>query len=306
MTKFCYFYYRNEDTIELSEAEALHITKGEIVAHGVIVCEKSCDWQRSAFIRGGGQLVASGKNLDELCAQLRELSFSAENFKIVSEPIPRLRKGDHHAIIQVADAIKGPVDLKNPNVVFILIISDEGCWLIESDEPTEQVWTTFKYKPFAFCNALPIKIARAMINLTANQGDSVLDPCCGSGTIPLMVAELGFTAMGGDKSWPNLNISRKNIAHFGFEAELLQEDATETKRSADCIITNLPYGLYLPISEDILIGMLNNFRTLTKKVSIVTTDDISEKLVDCGYRVKQHLESRSNNLVRYIFLTEVI
>ncbi len=306
MTKFCYFYDRNGDTIELSKAEALHLTQGEIVAHGVIVSDTACDWQRSAFIRGGGKLIASGKNLDALCERLEELNVSANNFKIVSEPIPRLRKGDHHAIIQVADSIKGPVDLKNPETVFVLIISGEGCWLSESDEEAEQAWKTLKYKPFAFCNALPIKIARAMINLTATHGDSVFDPCCGSGTIPLMAAELGFSAMGGDKSWPNLNISRKNIAHFGFDAELLQEDATETNRATGCIVTNLPYGLYLPISEEVLIGMLNNFKGLTKKVSIVTTDDISEKLTDCGYQINQHILSKSNNLVRHIYLTEVI
>ncbi len=302
MNKFCYIYDRNEHTLALAEAEACHFTNGTIVAHGVVECDQSVDWSSAGYLRGGGRLIASGSSLDELCGRLRELPFkTAGDYKIVPEPIPGERSGIHCAIVAVADSITGKVNLTNPQFIYLLVVSDEGCWFIENEPVKDRSWLDFKYKPCQFCNALPIRMGRAVLNLCAEKGDKVFDPCCGSGTIPLLASSMGMIALGGDISWPNFNIARKNISHFGYEAELKQEDATKATRQADCIVTNLPYGLYLPLSDEVLKAMLENFKRLSPKVVLITTMDITDRILASGYVIDKKITTKRIKLERNIY-----
>ncbi len=301
---YAYLYSREEGTLALAEAEACHLTNGKVAAHGVVVGNRVENASKGAYLRRGGELIATAKNVEKLCEQLIADGVTADDFKIISEPIPRGKSGAYHAIIAVAEAIEGDVDLINPKTEFLLVLGEDSCWLIKPEPEVEKNWLTYKHKPFQFCNALPVQMGKALINLACDDVTSVFDPCCGSGTIPMLAAEAGLTALAGDKSWPNMNISRNNINHYGLDVEIKQEDAITTTRTAECIITNLPYGLYLPLAEDKLIAMLQNFRMLAPKVILVTTVEISERLQTQGYSIERHIVAKRHNFTRNIYFTK--
>ena len=51
-------------------------------------------------------------------------------------------------------------------------------------------------------------------------------------------------------------IAEAELAHFGREASLVREDARTTRQSADCIVSNLPYGLYCHLAREAMQAVL--------------------------------------------------
>jgi len=299
--KYIYIYDRTAGTLPLAEAEAEYLTAGKVISLGVVEGTKSLAWGWAGYLRGGGRLLAKGETLEQLCCNVKKVAVSSPAFKIIAEPIPRTIGGDFRAIVQVASVIEGRVDLQNPKDKYLLIITDNKYWLVESGSSGDREWLKYKHKPHPFCNALPIKMARAILALSCSQGDTVLDPCCGSGTIPMLASNMGMRALGSDLSWHSVNRSRKNLAHFNCKAKILHEDATCTKRYADCIIANLPYDLYCPVLADTIIKMLANFRTIASKVVLISSMNLEEQIANENYTVQRIIKIKRDRFVRNIY-----
>ena len=101
--------------------------------------------------------------------------------------------------------------------------------------------------------ALKPPVAAAMVRLAeAQAGQSVLDPCCGSGTILLEAAALGLAVSGGDFDAQAVQDTRANMravdAHLRVEhwdaRRLPLEDA-----SVDAVVSNLPWGRQILLDE---------------------------------------------------------
>src|SRR5205814_128520 len=120
--------------------------------------------------------------------------------------------------------------------------------------------------------AVPVRLAKAMLNLTVRPGDTVLDPFCGTGTIPLLAAWAGHRAFGSDVSAACVAHAAENLAHFGRQATLACVDAREAQQAADCIVSNLPYGLYSHLAAGALRAILQNLGRLAPRATLVTSE----------------------------------
>jgi tRNA (guanine10-N2)-dimethyltransferase len=101
-------------------------------------------------------------------------------------------------------------------------------------------------RPFWSSLATEPRLARFMINLSAaSSGDSMLDPCCGTGSIVVEGALVGLGAFGSDVSERSVAGSRLNLAATGLDAEVRQLDARQLERwerRFDAVVSDLPYG----------------------------------------------------------------
>lgn len=82
-------------------------------------------------------------------------------------------------------------------------------------------------------------VAAGMVRLLPRQG-IVLDPCCGTGTIAIEAASVGFLAVAGDLDPAAVAVARANGA-----AVVLRLDARRLPLAADgvdAVVTNLPFG----------------------------------------------------------------
>ncbi|HET8842991.1 MAG TPA: methyltransferase [Ktedonobacteraceae bacterium] len=103
--------------------------------------------------------------------------------------------------------------------------------------------------------ALKPSVAAALVLLAGTTPTStVLDPCCGSGTILIEAALQGASICGGDKNPLAIAAARTNLATAGVSAVIQQWDATLLPLAnvrINCIITNLPWGRQVRIQEEL-------------------------------------------------------
>jgi tRNA (guanine6-N2)-methyltransferase len=101
--------------------------------------------------------------------------------------------------------------------------------------------------------ALKPSVAAAMIWLAQMTPPmTVLDPCCGSGTILIEAALQGASVYGGDSDPRALDAARTNIAAAGVQASVQGWDAQAlplADASIDRVICNLPWGRQVAIQE---------------------------------------------------------
>jgi len=100
-------------------------------------------------------------------------------------------------------------------------------------------------KPFFHPSAMPSKLARCMVNLArAKSGELVLDPFCGTGSAMIEAAFVGCRVLGFDVQRRMAEGTRRNLEHFGVEAEgLVVADSRKLPlMRVDRVVTDPPYG----------------------------------------------------------------
>jgi len=99
-------------------------------------------------------------------------------------------------------------------------------------------------RPFFRSTALPVKLARAMINLARAKRDSILlDPFCGTGSVLVEAASMGIRVVGIDIDYEMASGSRLNLRHYGLDSLVVLGDSLHPMvSSVDSIVTDPPYG----------------------------------------------------------------
>ncbi|NIR58498.1 MAG: hypothetical protein GWO02_02740 [Gammaproteobacteria bacterium] len=233
------------------------------------------------------------EGLEPLYEQLRALRFGHLLAPEQSLAVAVTRRGDHpfnsediarvagQAILDAYRAERGvrpPVDLDAPDVEFRLEVRDDRFWL-GIDTTGRASLAERGYRRNAHPAALKPPIGYAMVRLAEWRPDeSLLDPMCGSATIPIEAAayargelhrrafaferfvwherrwldearartlphDASLRLRGYEVSPRHLAGARRNVAAAAAPVELLQADATTASLAADRLVVNLPYGI---------------------------------------------------------------
>jgi tRNA (guanine10-N2)-dimethyltransferase len=198
---------------------------------------------------------------------------------------------------------KTKVNLKTPDKTFIGILTNEklvfGVKLAEI-APKPFVERRPRKKPFFHPAAMPSKLARGMVNLAhAKTDELVLDPFCGTGSIMIEASFVGCRVLGFDAQRRMTRGCRKNLKHFGVDAEgLVMADARVPPiAKVDCIVTDPPYGRSATTMKsttrrivEALLSAAQNMLRKGQRICIASpkTLDITRMGAELGYK---HLES---------------
>lgn len=304
-TLYCTLYHRDPAFSALARAELQARGGGLSPEPGVWLSPRPIRWASSGYGSAGGRQLAFGATLDDLERELRALQIVAPRFSITTQRLPRFQPGASAAKRRIGDCITGHVSIADPQLRLRLIVSALGYRVLVDDValPGESDWLSVSQKPHNYLVAVPVRIARAMLNLTLRPGDTVLDPFCGTGTIPLLAALAGHRAYGSDISAECVAKAADNLAHFGQEATLACVDARHTRQQADALVTNLPYGLYSHVVPDTLPAILRNLRRLAPRQTFVTSERIEDELRAAGYELLQRLAVEPDRFERFVYVT---
>jgi tRNA (guanine10-N2)-dimethyltransferase len=187
----------------------------------------------------------------------------------------------------IGTMIAGPVSLKNPEVEYRAILSEDRCYfgkvLFSFDRGSFDERNPGK-RDFFHPGVMMPRMARTLVNIAhAQAGDTLLDPFCGTGGILIEADLLGMHAVGSDFDPLMIGGSRTNLP----SASLLMADATHLPfpdHSIDSIVTDFPYGQSVCIKksdsmDQLYAASIDEIRRVLKRgrrAVVVTHRDIAD------------------------------
>ncbi len=293
---------RSNEINELIAAECQHLTGGWPDDDGVAWCHSPEHIPRAAYVRMGLRCLAQAPTFAELLAGLREMAFDLDDFRVdalslsARFPMPR-----QEAAVIAADAIRCRANVSAPRHHLLLVAQRHTCWIGEILVEATQSYLPHTTKPCHVSSALEARVARALVNLVVPPARTLIDPCCGSGSLLLEAAALGLTAYGADSNPRMVRMAQRNLLHFGYAPHVELADAREWQRTADALVTDLPYGRQLASAEASIPAILAHAASLAPWAVFVAGEEISALLAMAGYR---HIETyrliKPNGFTRYV------
>lgn len=312
---YAYTYACHEDETELCELE-LRLLLGKPCSgpNGVIVSERSISASRSPFIKRKIQAAYAADSIETLIPQLSAIELGGRTFKVLYTSA----SGDSSVSYEegrqleraAGAAIRGKAEMRNPDMLFGLV-RHNGRWLLGPCEENGAVWLTRQKKPRNYSTALPVRAARAIVNIAAPAPDpaegqpiKLIDPCCGIGTVLIEALSMGFDITGVDLNPLAVRGARINLAHFGYAGNVQLGDMRELKGCYDAAIIDMPYNLCSVLPEEEQLEMLRGLRTFARRAVIVTTEPVRRAAELAGWTTVDSAELRKGSFTRFITVVE--
>jgi tRNA G10 N-methylase Trm11 len=309
---YLYLTIRSNSEKELVRAECHSITGVYPDENGIAIrdnpsdSELCTDISRAAYIKTCLNVITHTNDISELYSQLDRLNLDSDRFRVSVHKISRSISIDSQRVMhEIGARIGGNPDLSNPQATFIVIVTYNDIWFGEILSESTRTWDEHIHKAQQYSSALPARFARAMINLVAVPGDAIIDPCCGSGTILIEAVSIGIKAFGYDNNPLMVQASTDNLRHFNMNSMVALADARSIKGRFDAVVTDLPYGKNCLIDDQSCFEILSNLPNLAPKAAIVAGLDLSQLLLQVGYRKAHVIHVPKGSLVRYVHVVEL-
>ena len=268
----------------LVAAECANLTSGTPDTDGVALCDSVSHVPRAAYVRAGVRFLARGTTLDELVTAVAASDIPADGFRIdVHSSVDSLGRSHREATVALADALPFYPDLDDPRHRFLVLSTGDDLRFGEVVTECTRSYRQHDAKPRRTSSSLSSRLSRALVNLVT-PARTLLDPCCGTGSVLLEARALGMQAFGADWNETMVEMARENLAHFDYDATVERADARNYTRTADVIVTDLPYGRSLTADDEVVREILRQGATLAPLAVYVAGERITEWLVDAGYR----------------------
>jgi len=297
-----------EDTLWAIESRALF---GRDFSEKVFFSDRAVNPSVSPFIKNRVEIHYKAKSFDELVACVEKDESIAKDFII---KYIKLESGDPYAASRkdlckdLGSKFKEYPNFEAPSIVFAVFTYNDQ-WYFGVLKKNDGLWRQHNDRPHTFSNSLKINMAKVLINV-AGQGDTnktIVDPCCGAGTVLLEGCYAGHEMTGSDINYKMFKSAEKNLAYFGYRANLKHRPIQEIEEHFDCSIVDLPYGLYSKTSSEAQQSIIEHAKRISDRTVIVSSEDIVHMLNEVGLTIVDSCEiikSVNRKFTRYIWICE--
>lgn len=297
-------YPKNEEELCIMETNSLF--SKTLDNNKYIFSHKYINPSTSPFIKHSISIIYKEKSLEDIINKIKANSLSFDDFKVCyikSEDLDVPYSERLKSVRDVGFVITGFPDIHNPKIT-LGISKVHDSWIFGIYEKNDYMWHNHDKKPNSYSNALSIKVARALVNI-AMENDfslSLVDPCCGVGTVVIEALDLGFNVHGFELSKPIAKNARDNIEFFGYERDIIKSfDMHNINETFDVCILDIPYGLFSPITQKEQIDIIKTARRITKKrLVIITFENMDNFIKEAGFKIINKCSVSKNNFKRYI------
>ncbi|SDC57157.1 tRNA G10 N-methylase Trm11 [Terribacillus halophilus] len=248
---------------------------------------------RSPFIKGRLSILYSGETIDDIAELVHQIKLQDKTFKVLYLKIndldneQKIEFEEQRAIERkVGWNITGKAKMRNPDVLFG-IVPFKGRWYFGTYVKNESVWLHHAKKPQEYSTALNTRLARTIVNIAVPnpRGVSVIDPCCGIGTVLVEALSMSIPIVGADRNPLAVKGARENIAHFNYQGEVAVKDIAEQEGHYDVAIVDMPYNLYSRATAEEQFTIIKNARRIADRLVILTIEDMDEMLWEAGFTI---------------------
>ena len=287
---------------DLVSAECQQLLACKPDSSGRAFCRSLEHISNAAYIRYGARHIIQTETLDALTGWLRQVRFSATDFRLrVVVVSGHGAPAKQRLTVAVANAIHGGPDLDHPKRQFLLMVSRQTFWFGEIVVEAARSYRQHEAKPYHTAGSLPARLARGLVNLVGPSATSIVNPCCGTGSILLEACALGLKAYGTDRNPLMATMSRQNLAHFNYAARVDSIDAGDWTQTADALIADLPYGKARIVDEAIVARLIRSAASMAPVAVLVADRDISASLQRAGFRgIELYRVQKSRGFSRFV------
>lgn len=259
---------------------------------------------RSPFIKQCISVIYSGESLEEIINKIVSDKFSCEDFKVSyikldDEEIDydeRLK-----CIREIGLVIIGESEMYDPKIM-LGVAKVEGRWIFGAYEKNDYEWHIHDRKPYKYSIGLGIKVSRALVNIAVGNDlcCTIVDPCCGVGTVLIEALSLGFNIKGYEINESIGENAKKNLEFFGYDDVVTIGDMHNIKDYFDVAIVDLPYGLFSRITLKEQIEIIKTTRRIAGRMVIISFEDIDSHIISSGFKIIDKCYVCKGKFKRYI------
>ena len=274
------------------------------------ITNKDIDVNISVFMKAKIDIWGMNQSFCELIRQVASLNKSYQDFKVIYLKNPISHPNYQETLDKCKDIswfIAGSVNMSKPKHT-IALTKVNDLWIIGYYHHGVPSWKKYDDKPNTFSNSLDIRLARTLINIAGenDQTKTMIDPCCGMGTVVLEGLALGYSIKGFDISRDISWKARCNLNHFGFDGMLItKDDINKHQGHYDIAIIDIPYNLYTPITYKEQCDIINSARKLCNKLVLVSYEQMDQEIKQAGFEIRNRILRKKTEFVkfgRYIYV----
>ncbi|RKN74192.1 TRM11 family SAM-dependent methyltransferase [Paenibacillus ginsengarvi] len=309
---YVYSHICHEDEDSLRDLE-LRVLFGQDAAPGLFVSGREVDPDRSPFLKERIEVLVEGDDIASVAKLAARVQVpEGATFKVVyvknagRDDAVKISYDEQRAVErEIGRHIVGKADMKQPDYRFG-IAACGGRWYFGHYRRHSSVWLSHKHKPQHYSIALPVRLARALVNMAVPEPDGVkaIDPCCGIGTVLVEALSMGLDITGRDINPLAVHGARDNIAHFGLRGEVRLGSIAEETGHYDAAIVDLPYNLASRSSRDEQLFLLRHTRRIAARAVVVSLEPIDDLLGAAGFVVRDRCVASKGSFSRHVAVCE--
>jgi tRNA G10 N-methylase Trm11 len=308
--EFIYTYVRQMDEHDLCRLE-MRAFFGFDSPTNVIKSRVRIEPSRSPFMKERMEVLFTGNDLEEIVEHASGF-VSHKSFKVTClnsialDSTAKLRQPERRRIErEIGEVIQGEAELLEPEVNFGVVLL-EGVWHFGILQESEPIWRFHMQKPHMYSTALSTRVARAVANIAVPhpEGIRAIDPCCGIGTVLVEARSMGIDIVGRDINPLVCLGSRKNLAHFGLEGEVVKGPISEVTDTYDAAIIDMPYNLFTHITSEGQLDILMNARRITTRLVVVTIEPMDHMILEAGFTIVDRCVAKKGMFERQVVVCE--
>ncbi|MBU3158549.1 SAM-dependent methyltransferase [Clostridium frigoris] len=261
---------------------------------------------RSPFIKKCISMVYVGDAMERIIEQINNDKLTSNKYKVVYINAPHENIGFHEGRrieFEIGFSILGECEMKKPENIFG-ITKIGNTWIFGKCESNTSEWLQRNKKPFSYSNALKVNVCRALVNIAVgnNLSCSVVDPCCGIGTVLIEAISMGINIKGYEINSLIGENAKTNLRYFGYEDVITIGDMNNIQNKYDVAIVDLPYGIFTQITADEQLAIMDSTRRIASKMVIVTFEDMKEQIKSVGFHIDDRCSVSKGTFKRYIYI----
>lgn len=259
---------------------------------------------RSPFIKQCISILYTGDTVDAIISQIVSNNLYYEDFKVCYFNVGNEKfsyQEKRKIEYKVGYKINGEADVHNPKILLGLTkVNDK--WIFGELELNDSPWLEHNKKPYSYCNALNVKVSRAIVNIAVanNLKAKVVDPCCGIGTVVVEALSLGIDITGFEINDFISENAQRNLEFLGFKNVVTTGDMHQIKDKYDVAIIDLPYGLFSSTTLEEQLALVKTARRIADKMVIISLSNMDEHYISCGFQIVDNCHISKGKFKRYL------
>lgn len=303
---FLYFINYQDNERELCKMEMRCLFNREI-NEKYFFSDIDINASKSPFIKSKIKIIYSDESLDRMVRKIKEDNLSYDDFKV---SYVKSEQGDVQyedrleATRKIGFVVNGYPDMHKPRNP-LAVTKINGLWIFGEYERNDFKWQKHNDKPYSYSNALGLRMARALVNIAMkdNEEGTLIDPCCGVGTVVIEALDLGIKVKGCEISKQIAYNARENVEFLGYPRDtIVCYDMHKIKDKYDSAIIDIPYGLFSPVTLEEQKAIIHTARNICEKMVIVTFEDMEKFIVEAGFSVIDKCVVPKGNFKRHILV----